>query len=352
MLIFHWQELEALATEIFTRLGAPPEEAARVAAHLVRSDLCGHTSHGVLRIPQYYQGCREGQICPAARSTVEATGPGTLTLDGAYGFGQVVGWRAMGLAIERARQHGLAAIAVRRCNHLGRLADYAEQAADAGMVGFVLANDSGALQRVAPHGAVEGRFSTNPLAVGIPRAAPPHLVVDMATSVVASGKLQAALAAGEPIPEGWVQDADGNPTTDPAVPFAATSPGTLLPMAGHKGYALALVVEVLAGVLTGSGFSRPDPGADYQGVFLWAIDVRRFMPLERFVADVEQLIAYVKTARPRPGVPEIVVPGETSWRTAERRRAHGVPVAEAIWAEIAGICRELGITPPVPRGTA
>ncbi len=352
MLIFHWQELQALATEIFARLGAPPEEAACVAALLVRSDLCGHPSHGVLRIPQYYRGCRDGQIRPAARPVVESTGPGTLLLDGAYGFGQVVGRRAMELAIDGARRHGLAAVAVRRCNHLGRLADYAEQAAEAGMVGFVLANDSGALQRVAPHGAVEGRFSTNPVAVGIPRSSSPHLVVDMATSVVASGKLQAALAAGEPIPEGWVQDADGNPTTDPAAPFGATPRGTLLPMAGYKGYALALVVEVLAGVLTGSGFSRPDPGPDYQGVFLWAIDVGRFVPLERFVADVEQLVAYVKTARLRPGVRELVVPGEAAWRTAAQRRADGIPVAETTWAEIAGICRALAIAPPAPRGTA
>jgi uncharacterized oxidoreductase len=344
---FGWRDLEALGTEVFARLGAPAEEAAWVARLLVRSNLQGHDSHGVLRIPQYVRAIRAGQIRPGEPPGVEETGPATLRVDGRLGFGQVVARRAMDLAVERARRHGVAAVAIRRANHVGRLADYAEQAAEAGVVGVVFANDSGALQNVAPHGAVEGRLSTNPLAVGIPRRTAPHLVVDISTSVVAAGKLRAALEAGERAPAGWVQDAAGNPSTDPGVPWARP-PGTLLPMAGHKGYALALVVEALAGVLSGAGFARPDPGPDYQGVFLWTLDVARFLPPERFVADVEALVAHVKSARPRPDVPEVLVPGEGSSRAMARRRAEGIPLAEATWARIRRICDDLGLAPPTP----
>jgi uncharacterized oxidoreductase len=253
----------------------------------------------------------------------------------------------MGLAVERARRHGVAVVTVRRSNHVGRLADFAEQAAEAGLVGLVFANDSGALQRVAPYGAIDGRLSTNPLAFGIPRRSPPHLVVDISTSVVAAGKLRAALAAGEAVPEGWVQDETGQGTTDPAVAFGARE-GTILPMGGHKGYALGLVVEVLAGVLSGAGASRPEPGPDLQGVCMLAVDVARFLPLDQFVREVEAVVGWVKTARPREGVTEVLVPGENGWRTMARRRAEGIPIAGSTWARIVAIAREVGAEVPEP----
>ncbi len=341
-----WRELERFGTEVFVGLGAPREEAAWVSTLLVRSNLMGHDSHGVLRIPQYVDAIREGQIRPGEPPAVEERGPTTLVVDGRLGFGQVVAREAMSLAVARARAHGVAAVAIRRANHIGRLADFAEQAAAAGVVGLVFANDSGALQRVAPAGGLEGRLSTNPFAVGVPRRAPPHLVVDMSTSVVASGKLRAARDAGERVPEGWVQDAMGRPSTDPNIPFA-DPPGTILPMAGHKGYALALVVEVLAGVLSGAGFVQAgDSGPDYQGVFAVAVDVGRFLPLDRFVADVEAMLAHVKSARPRPGVPEILVPGEHAWQEALRRKAEGIPLAAGTWEGLRAIAREVGVGEP------
>ncbi|HEY8367685.1 MAG TPA: Ldh family oxidoreductase [Thermodesulfobacteriota bacterium] len=345
----HGQDLERSGTEVFAALGAPREEAQWVSTLLVRSNLRGHDSHGVLRIPQYVEAIRAGQIRPGERPGVEERGPTTLVVDGRLGFGQVVAREAMALAVGRARAHGVAAVGIRRANHVGRLADFAEQAAAEGVVGLVFANDSGALQRVAPAGGIEGRLSTNPFAVGIPRRTPPHLVVDVSTSVVASGKLKAARDAGERVPEGWVQDAQGRPSTDPNVPFA-DPPGTILPMAGHKGYALALVVEVLAGVLSGAGFVRPDPGPDYQGAFLVALDVSRFLPLDRFVADVEAMLAHVKSARPRPGVPEVLVPGEHAWKEAERRKVEGIPLAEGTWAKLRAIAEALGVPLPAPVG--
>ncbi|HWP35026.1 MAG TPA: Ldh family oxidoreductase [Thermodesulfobacteriota bacterium] len=344
---FRWDDLEALGTEIFVRVGAPREEAAWVAALLTRASLGGHDSHGVLRIPEYVRECRAGRVRPAAVPAVEECGPATLRVDGRFGFGQVVARRGMELAIARARAHGVAAVALRRLGHVGRLADYVELAAEAGLAGLMVANDGGGNRIVAPAGGLEGRLSTNPLAIGLPRRSPPHLVVDLATSVVAAGTLAACLAAGEPAPAGALQDAEGRPTTDPAAPYR-DPPGTLLPMAGHKGYALAVAIEVLAGVLTGAGFARPDAALESQGVLVLALDIGRFVPLDRFVADVEALVAYVKSARRRPGVAEIHVPGEPAWRRAQARRAAGVPVAEATWAEIVAVCRELGVTPPAP----
>lgn len=340
-----WRELERFGTEVFVSLGAPREEAAWVSTLLVRSNLMGHDSHGVLRIPQYVDAIRTGQIRPGEPPSVEETGPTTLRVDGRLGFGQVVAREATALAVGRSRAHGVAAVAIRRANHIGRLADFAEQAAASGVVGLVFANDSGALQRVAPAGGLEGRLSTNPFAVGVPRRRPPHLVVDVSTSVVASGKLRAAYEAGKRVPEGWVQDAEGRPSTDPHVPFG-DPPGTILPMAGHKGFALALVVEVLAGILSGAGFTGPEPGPDYQGVFIVAVDVARFLPLERFEADVEAMVAHVKTARPRPGVPEILVPGEHAFREAERRKVEGIPLADGTLRRLVEIGGEVGVAPP------
>ncbi len=342
-----WQDLERFGTEIFVRLGAPREEAAWVSTLLVRSNLMGHDSHGVLRIPQYAEAIREGQIRPGEPPAVDERGPTTLVVDGRLGFGQVVARMATTLAVERAQAHGVAAVAIRRANHVGRLADFAEQAAAAGVVGLVFANDSGALQRVAPAGGLEGRLSTNPFAVGVPRRSPPHLVVDVSTSVVASGKLRAAWEGGLRVPEGWVQDAEGRPSTDPEAPFA-DPPGTILPMAGHKGYALALVVEVLAGVLSGAGFTRPDPGPDYQGVFVIAVDVARFLPLDRFAADVEAMAAHVKSARRRPGTREILIPGEHAWREAEARRTSGIPLADGTWARLGALGERLRVPRPRP----
>lgn len=334
--------LESLATRIFAALGTPEADARWIATLLVRANLRGHDSHGVIRIPQYVGSVRKGETNPRPAMTLVLDTPTTGVLDGDLGFGQVVARRAVEVALDKAARHGLAAVGVRRANHIGRLADYAELAAERGYLGFLWANAATALS-VVPHGGLDRRLSTDPLAVAVPGpGGGVALSVDLATSIVAEGKVRVKRNRREPLPEGWAVDAAGRPVTDAQV-FYGPPRAALLPMAGHKGTALALVVEVLAGILSGAGAAGPTPGPVLNGVFLLVIQVERFLPLEAFTRQVAELAAWVKSARPAPGVPEVLVPGEPEARTERARRAAGIPVEEETWRQIEAIAAELGV---------
>jgi uncharacterized oxidoreductase len=279
------------ATEVVERMGGSPEDAHCVAELLVRAEVGGHPSHGLRRLPQYARGWRNGTIVPSARAEIVRDEGSTLTLDGRQALGQVVCTLAADLAAERALRHGVAAIAVRHAGHAGRFADYADRACARGVALLAFANDSGAGQAVAPPGALEGRLSTNPLAAGIPRAQPPHLVIDLATSVAAQGKVRVLEDAGRPVPEAWLCD------------------GLLQPLGGAKGFALALLVEALAGVVSGAGAVGPDPGPDDQGVFLLAVDPGRFGDRTELAERIDAMLAHVLSAPVRPGAEPLRAPG-------------------------------------------
>ena len=235
------------ARDVAERLGASPADADRTAELLVRAEVGGHPSHGLRRLVQYAAATRDGTIVPSARAEVVRDEGTTVTVDGHRALGQVVCTFATDLAAERAREHGVAAVAVRRSGHCGRLADYADRACGHGVILLAFANDSGAEQTVAPPGGLAARLSTNPLAAGIPRPSPPHLVVDLATSVAAFGKVRVLQDSGEPVPEEWMRG------------------GLLQPLGGAKGFALALLVEALAGVVSGAGAVSADPGSGRPG---------------------------------------------------------------------------------------
>ncbi len=335
--------LETLATSIFAALGTPEEDARWIATLLVRANLRGHDSHGVIRIPQYVGSVRKGETNPRPAMTLVLDTPTTGVLDGDLGFGQVVARRAVEVALDKAARHGLAAVGVRRANHIGRLADYAELAAERGYVGLLWANAATALS-VVPHGGLDRRLSTDPLAVAVPGpGGGVALSVDLATSIVAEGKVRVKRNRREPLPEGWAVDAAGRPVTDAQV-FYGPPRAALLPMAGHKGTALALVVEVLAGILSGAGAVGPTPGPVLNGVFLLVLQVERFLPLQAFTRQVAELVAWVKSARPAPGTPEVLVPGEPEARMEQVRRAGGIPVEEETWRQIEAIATELGVS--------
>jgi len=270
---------------------------------------------------------------------------GSFRVNGHRAFGQVTGRFAAELAVKKATRMGTAAISAFECNHVGRLADYVELMADQGLVGFAFANDCGANQVMAPLGGLEGRLSTNPLAIAVP-AKPFPLSLDIATSVVAMGKVAVKRNRGEPIPLGWLQDAEGNPTTDPNG-LKASPPSTLLPMAGHKGYALAVIIEILSGILTGAGYCKKEPGPDLQGLFLLAVRVENFLDSEVFLLQVRHLTDYLKTSRLRPGCSEVLVPGELEWRMEEQRAREGIPVDLLTWEQIEWVKRELGLLDPL-----
>jgi uncharacterized oxidoreductase len=279
------------AQDVVERMGGRPEDARRVAELLVRADLGGHPSHGLRRLQQYARGWREGTIMPSAHAEIVRDEGSAVTLDGRQALGQVVCTLAADVAAERALEHGVAAVAVRHSGHAGRLADYADRACEHGVVLFAFANDSGAAQTVSPPGGLAARLSTNPLAAGIPRARAPHLVIDMSTSVAAYGKVRVLQDAGRPVPEEWMRD------------------GLMQPLGGAKGFALALLVEALAGVVSGAGAASADPGPDDQGVFMLAFDPARFGEPAALADRLEAMLGYVLDVPLRPGADPLRAPG-------------------------------------------
>jgi uncharacterized oxidoreductase len=251
----------------------------------------------------------------------------TLTIDGRRALGQVVCTWAADLVAERALAHGAAAVAVRHSAHCGRLADYAERACAHGAVVLLFANDAGAAQTVAPPGGLAARLSTNPLAAGVPRSERPHLVMDMATSVAAFGKVRVLQDAGQPVPEEWMRD------------------GLLQLLGGPKGFALALVVEALAGVVTGAGAVSAEPGADDQGVFLLAFDPARFGPPGELAERVDAMLDYVLHVLLEPGAAPLRVPG-SGLPPLPLDPAATFAIAPALSRRLSALADELGVSAP------
>ncbi len=336
------QRLEALTRAIFAARGVPPDDAAWVATLLVRANLRGHDSHGVIRVPHYVRAMKAGEVNPTPRIRVELETPTLARIDGDLGLGQVVARRGIALAIDKARAQGLAAVALRRTNHVGRLADYAETAAAAGLIGLLWVNAPMALN-VAPWGGAARRLGTNPHAVAVP--GPDGTVamsLDFATSVVAEGKLKVKFNRGEPVPPGVMLDAAGRPSTDPRE-YYADPPGALLPAGEHKGYGLGLAVEILGGILSGTGAARPEPGPVQNGTLMLCLDPARFLPPADFHRQVAALFDFVRSAPLAAGAKEILIPGEPEARTERERRLHGIPLDDETWRQLRACAEEVGV---------
>ena len=334
--------LEATGTRIFAAMGAPDGDAAWIASLLVRANLRGHDSHGVIRAPQYWQWVKKGEVDPKSPVTVAAETPVTARLDGGRGFGQVVARRGMELAIAKAKAAGLSAVTLSHTSHVGRLADYCEMAARSGLIGMLWVNAVHGLN-VAPWGGAVRRLGTNPHAVAIPGTGGPAMILDFATSVVAEGKMRVKKNRKQQAPPGWFVDAVGRPATDPEV-FYGDPPGALLTAGEHKGYGLSLAVEILGGILSGSGAAGPGPGLFQNGTLMICLDIERFLPRAEFQNQVGALFEWVKSAPLAQGSIEILIPGEPEARLEAERRRHGIPVDEATWVQIESTARELGVS--------
>jgi uncharacterized oxidoreductase len=336
-------KLEHLTRDIFAARGVPRGDAGWVATLLVRANLRGHDSHGVIRIPHYARAMKAGEVNPEPDIRVEAETPTIAVVDGDLGLGQVVARRGMALAVDKARAQGLAAVTLKRTNHVGRLADWAEMAAAEGLIGMLWVNAPMALN-VAPWGGAARRLGTNPHAIAIPgpggSIAMSH---DFATSVIAEGKLKVKLNRGEPVAPGTILDGAGQPSTD-ARTFYADPRGCLLTAGGHKGYGLALAVEILGGILSGTGAARPERGPVQNGTLIVCLDPSRFLPLEEFHRQVERLFDFVRSAPPAAGAAEILIPGEPEARAERERRASGIPIDEETWRQIAACAAEVDVS--------
>ena len=340
--------LRALIARACEKMGATPGAADQVATSLVRANLCGYDSHGIHRLVQYHEWWKAGLLDPTGRPIVVEETAFAAKVDGGQTFGPVVGGFAARVAIKKAQESGIGIVTVRRSTQVGRLADYAEAIQQAGLIGLVTVNDCGGGQCVVPWGGMEPRLATNPVAVGIPGGNGPGILFDFATSAAAFGKVRQLLFRGEPTPPGWLLDASGSPSTNPSCLFAEPR-GALLPAGGHKGYGLSLAVEVLSGILSGAGFSSPGPAPEHlNGMFILALNVAWFVPIDQFREQVDQLTAYIKSAKPVPGGSSVQIPGEPDRVEAARRAREGIPFSEQAWEKVATVLQELDLDADLP----
>lgn len=337
-------ELQRLAADLLLAAEVPEGEARLVAESLVRANLAGCDSHGIMRLPQYLAAIERGVIVPGAPVEVALESPTTAVFDGHWGFGQVAATRATETAIAKARASGLAGVAGRRCNHVGALADYVRMAAEAGLVGLMFVNGHGGGNNTVPFGGADARLCTNPMAAGFPTEGEP-LVLDISTAAVAEGKVRTYRIAGKPVPDDWIVDSEGRPTNDPNVLYTEPQ-GALLPLGGnvgYKGFGLGLMVDLLAGALSGAGTSGSDVPRGGNAFTLIALDPAAFGGREQFRAQADSLIAWVKSARPAPGFGEVLVPGEIERRETAQRTREGIPLADEIWTQLTDAAEQMGV---------
>lgn len=339
----HSTELRKFVAETFAAAGATPEEGRIVADALVDANLAGHDSHGVMRAPYYIRWMEQGLITPGAKLRVVTETESLAVFDGGWGFGQVMGQQATRIAIRKARETGSVTASGRNFCHMGRLGEYPTMAAHEGMVAIMFFNTHGGGRLVAPWGGVERRLSANPIAIAVPRRDAGSIVVDVSTCMIAEGKIRNMQTANQPVPEGCIIDADGNPTTD-ANAFYGPPQGALLPIARHKGFGLGLIGDILAGALSGAGCSRPGDNRIGNSFLMIIVDVERVRGAGAFGQDVDDLVDYVKSSRLAPGVSEILTPGEPEERTRSRREKEGIPIHEGTWEDIVGTAAKYGVT--------
>jgi len=336
-----------IGTRIFDRLGSPHEESCWVAETLVNSSLRGYDSHGVMRIAQYAAYLREGVVVPGAPFEILKNGPSMALVDGNHGWGQVVARKAMQLAIDKAKKSSVGTVVVRNSQHVARLGEYPAMAVPHRMIGLSVINLFGGseVEKVAPWGGIDPKLAPNPIAWAAPSGRPWPMVLDMTTSVVPEGKVRLARYQKRQLPEGCILDASGNPSTNPD-DFYGPPQGALLPLggiAGHKGYGLAILTDLLGGALSGSGCAGQKKNPSGNGLFFQAINIADFVPMRDFLRDVRELANWIKSSRRQPGVKEIYMPGEGGYRMLEKRKREGIPMDEAIWEEILSIAKGLKI---------
>lgn len=339
-------QLEAFAARAFEAVGISGEEARRIAELMVRADLQGSDGHGIFRLPQYIRRIRGGAVNIQPNIRVERETAAMALVNGDNGMGHLVMRFAAAKAIEKARTAGVAWVGVKWSNHAGPASLYSAMPAEHGMIGLYLA--VGNANHLPPWGGLDMLLSTNPISVALPAGEEPAIVLDMATTVAAYGKVKTKAQRGEMMPEGWMMDREGRPLTDPR----RAAEGFLLPIGGYKGYGLALVIGLLAGTLNGAAmgrdvvdFNADDTTPTNTGHTIVAIDVAAFQPLDEFKRRVDTLIRDIRGSTRLPGVDRIRLPGEGSHAAREDRMRHGIPMPAPLRASLDQLAADLGIAP-------
>ena len=345
--------LVRLIRDIFLAQDCSEDESLRIATYLVRSNLAGHDSHGVLRTARYVALVRDGLLLRDRTLEIIMDSSAFAVVDGGFGFGQTIAPQAVSLGIQKALASGTAVIALRNSGHIGRVGEWAEMAVEAGLCSVHFVNVAGS-QLVAPFGGVERRFSTAPFAAGFPMGEAPPIILDFATSLVAEGKVLSAANGGKLIPEDSLIATDGTLSGDPAVlygPLDVTSPrsarngtGAIRAFGEHKGSGLALICELLAGALTGSGCAGPGERKFANGMLSIYISPAYFGSMEAFQAEANTFVDYVRSTRPAEPNGEILLPGDMERRTAAERERNGIPLSQETWQGLVDLARDAGLS--------
>ncbi|MEI7531313.1 MAG: Ldh family oxidoreductase [Betaproteobacteria bacterium] len=334
MLQFSSSHLNQVVQAIFCAAGAKTQDAIQIADILVANHLAGHDSHGILRIPEYLQSILDGEIVPSANPEIIQETPTSGVVKGNWAFGQIAANFATDLAIEKALDMGVCAVSVVQAAHTGRLAVFTERAAAKGVVMFMTI---GTVDRpmTAPYGGAAPLLGTNPIAITLPNLEGPHVTLDFATSAIAAGKIKVAKAKHEALPPNCLVDKHGNPSTDPNDFFDG---GFMLPFGGHKGYALAVMAELMSGPLVGS---ESFPGITQRsGIFIFAMKASLFQPMDNYNQALQKSLKKIKSIPPAKGFSEVLLPGEPESNMHKKRQQQGIPIPEDTWAAV----KNAGIT--------
>jgi hydroxycarboxylate dehydrogenase B len=344
------EPLTDFCAEIFARAGCQSDEANCVSASLVDANLTGHDSHGVIRVPRYVDWVRSGDLIPNQSIERVVDTPVIGVVDGRFGFGQTMAPLAVDFGLEKAKATGLSAISLRNSGHVGRVGEWAERAAAAGMISIHFVNAAGSIL-VAPFGGLERRLSTAPFCVGVPRVGAPPVVLDFATSLVAEGKVNVASHGGKALPNNALVGPDGALSGDPALIYGPLTPdgardhsrglGAIRAFGEHKGSGLALLCELLGGSLTGNGATEPDRKFS-NGMFSLYLDPSQIDPSHVFDADMTRYLAWFQQGKAIPGE-AILTPGEPERLSRAKRGKSGVPLSDEAWALIVATARSVGV---------
>ncbi len=339
-------KLTHFVEQIFVQMDASQTFAHEVAAHLVEANLKGHDSHGIGMTPAYVHNISTGLLKADAEAEVIRDNGAVMVIDGQFGFGQVVGRQAADIVIERVKETGVVCAGVRNCHHLGRIGTYAEHCVNQGLVSLHMVNVVGHDPQVSPWGGRERRMTTNPFACAVPVAGDDPVVLDMATSAVALGKVRVAYNAGNQVPEGALVDHEGAPTTNPGVMYEEPF-GALGPFGKHKGYGLAVMCELLGGALAGEWTAQPGNERTNHIVnhmFMLVVDPEAFGGVEKFQTEVKEMVAYLHSTTPAKDFDKVRVPGEPERESMADRLANGIPIDENTWAGVVKAAQRAGLT--------
>lgn len=340
-------DLERLMHDVLMALNLEESDVTGVVGALLEATLSGYDSHGVMRIPRYAAALQQGEIDPRGKFTILRETAASAWVDAGNALGPVTATRAVELACTKARVTGIGCVSTTNSNDIGRLGSYLRTPAQEGLVTLLVANDSGGLPTVTPHGGAARFFSTNPLAAGIPHH-PEPILIDISTSVTAVGRLRMEAQRGASIPAGWLIDAHGEAVLDPARFFESPADTFLLPLggeqAGHKGFALQLLIEVLAGALGGAGVvNGVDPQREANAIFVLALDPDHFVGRARFIELVSEMTSGLHKTPPRPGYDRVRLPGERAAAERQRRKEVGIDLSAVTYQELHATLVGLGL---------